>query len=228
MKLLAIDTALNACSVAICDGADILSFHYEDRARGHAETLFPILQAKMKEAALEFSELDGIAVTIGPGTFTGLRIGLAAARGLAVSQDIPCIGITTLEALAASAPRDEKKSVIPIIDARRGEVFIQEFEHAEESGSIIAKSEPKALSLEVAANWLGDKQALVFGSGVSLLDKLDAFDTAIHTKLDLNPNPDARIIAKVALAKGLPAKGTPPPNPVYLRDPDAKLPSKKK
>ncbi|PHQ70660.1 MAG: tRNA (adenosine(37)-N6)-threonylcarbamoyltransferase complex dimerization subunit type 1 TsaB, partial [Sneathiella sp.] len=121
MKILALDTALNACSVAIMDADDICAHLHEKRRRGHAETLMPMVQSLMKKAELCYHDLDLIAVTVGPGTFTGLRIGLATARGIALAADKPIVGITSLEALAASVPREiaAGRPIVATADARR-------------------------------------------------------------------------------------------------------------
>ena len=102
MTLLAVDCATNACSAALWldDGAG--PHRYRAMRRGHAETLMPMVRAVMDEAGLAFSDLDAIAVTTGPGAFTGIRIGLAAARGFALAANLPLIGVTTLEAVAGA------------------------------------------------------------------------------------------------------------------------------
>ena len=100
MKILALDTAMAACSVAVIDTARILPLAsaYVPMERGHAEALAPMVQQAMRDSGLQFAEIDRIAVTIGPGTFTGVRIGLAMARGLGLARAIPVIGIDTLSA----------------------------------------------------------------------------------------------------------------------------------
>ena len=88
MKILAFDTALNACSVAIADDGQVLAHTHEKRRRGHAETLLPMIEDEMKKAGITYEDLDLLAVTVGPGTFTGLRIGLAAARGISIASRV--------------------------------------------------------------------------------------------------------------------------------------------
>ena len=120
MRVLAIDTALGACSVAVLDTslATIIASESTMMSRGHAEAIMPLIARVMDEAEIEFKELDRIAVTTGPGSFTGLRLGLAAARGLAFALDLQVAGVSTLDALAAGAP-----GAVPVIDAGRREVF---------------------------------------------------------------------------------------------------------
>ena len=102
MLVLAIDTALEACSAAVFDAAQG-TFRHESlpMIRGHAEALLPLLARVMKQSAVSFSAFDRVAVTVGPGSFTGLRVGIAAARGIGLAAKKPVIGITTLAALAA-------------------------------------------------------------------------------------------------------------------------------
>ena len=103
MRVLAIDTALEACSAAVLDteqGA-IVASETRSMVRGHAEALMPLVADVMRKAQLDFAELDRIAVTVGPGSFTGLRVGIAAARGIGVAAMKPVVGLTTLASLAA-------------------------------------------------------------------------------------------------------------------------------
>ncbi len=100
MKILAVDTALGACSVALIEGKRTLAHRHEFMERGHAEALAPMVEKTMHDAKLEFSSLDRLAVTTGPGTFTGQRVGLAIMRGLRIALHRPLIGITTLAAMA--------------------------------------------------------------------------------------------------------------------------------
>src|ERR1700756_5492377 len=98
MRVLAIDCALDACSAAVLDGARAIMLGSESRLmlRGHAEAVMPLIARVMDRAATEFDELDRIAVTVGPGSFTGLRVGIAAARGLALAARKPAVGLSTL------------------------------------------------------------------------------------------------------------------------------------
>lgn len=226
MKILALDTALNACSVSITDGSILRAFRYEERSRGHAETLLPLIKALMDEAQTTFDDLDLIAVSVGPGTFTGLRIGLAAARGLALASNTPCIGITTLEALAASVKPEIAKGrpIVATADARRKEIYIQSFTYNEEGTSPEPLCEAEAVPIELADHALPKEPYVILGNGSSLLQSAGKIQSSLCEILDLDPNPDARIIAALAAKRGIPPKGSPAPAPVYLRKPDAKLP----
>lgn len=123
MIVLGLDTCLNACSVAVLDGDRVLAHATETMARGHQERLAPMAQMVMAAAALPFSRLDRIGATVGPGSFTGLRVGVATAQGLAIALDVPVAPVPTLDALAATLPFAEWP-VCPVVDARKGEVYL--------------------------------------------------------------------------------------------------------
>jgi tRNA threonylcarbamoyladenosine biosynthesis protein TsaB len=106
MRVLGLDSALTACSAALWQDGEILARRMEVMPRGQSEALMPMAVAVMGEADLAFEELDRLGVTVGPGSFTGLRIGLAAARGMAVALRLPLVGVTTLEAVAWGVPRE--------------------------------------------------------------------------------------------------------------------------
>ena len=126
MRLLAVDTALGACSCAIVDDARVLAHRFEIMERGHAERLAPMVDEAMRETGLSFADLERLAVTTGPGTFTGQRVGLAFARGLRVALKIPLTGITTLEAMATAAIAETGAEFgVAIHDAKRNEVYFQ-------------------------------------------------------------------------------------------------------
>lgn len=129
MTVLALDTATGACSVAVWRDGKVLSGRSLLMERGHAETLMPMVRRAMDEAEVRFDELTLIAVTVGPGAFTGLRVGLAAARGMALAARLPCIGTTTLEAIAAAVPdkRRRGRDVLVALDTKRGDFYVQAF-----------------------------------------------------------------------------------------------------
>ncbi|HSS14342.1 MAG TPA: tRNA (adenosine(37)-N6)-threonylcarbamoyltransferase complex dimerization subunit type 1 TsaB, partial [Rhizomicrobium sp.] len=123
--MLAVDTALGACSVALLQGDEIRAHICEPMERGHAERLAPMVDVAMKSADVEFHALDRLAVTTGPGTFTGQRVGLAFMRGLRLALRIPLIGVTTLEAIAAAAMAETGQArAAAIHDARRDEAYL--------------------------------------------------------------------------------------------------------
>ena len=130
MRLLAIDTALGACSAAVLDTAGGAIVAHESLAmqRGHAEALMPLIKRVMGASRLDFADLDRIAVTTGPGSFTGLRVGIAAARGIGLAAGKPVVGLTTLAAYAAPfIAADDTLPVVAAIDARHDHVYLQVF-----------------------------------------------------------------------------------------------------
>src|ERR1700675_3657549 len=130
MRVLAIDTALDACSAAVLDTrrGGITASETLAMNRGHAEALMPLIARVMDQARIEFSELDRIAVTTGPGSFTGLRVGISATRGIALAAGKPAIGLSTLTAFAAPLiAEDDSTHVVAAIDARHDHVYLQVF-----------------------------------------------------------------------------------------------------
>ena len=125
MITLAFDTCLTACTAAVLEDERVLVSRVEPMARGHQERLAPLVYEVMAEAELSFDRLDRIGVTIGPGSFTGLRVGLAFAKGLGAALDRPVIGIGVLEALAE--PFEGPSVVFSVLDAKRGQVYLQAF-----------------------------------------------------------------------------------------------------
>ena len=126
MRILAVDTATTSCSVAIVDKTSLLSEFTLEREQTHSKHLMDMIKAVLRMAGLNFSDLDGFAVTRGPGSFTGLRIGLSTIKGLAVASEKPVVGVSSLEALAlqVSYSRD---LICPILDASRGEVYFSRY-----------------------------------------------------------------------------------------------------
>src|SRR6516164_10556034 len=128
MLILAIDTALDACAAAVLDTGTgrMIAQESEPMKRGHAEALMPLIARIMKQSGLPFAALDRVAVTTGPGSFTGLRVGLSAARGIALAANRPVVGLTTLSAYAAPVVgEDVENPVVSAIDARHDQVYFQ-------------------------------------------------------------------------------------------------------
>src|SRR5213082_2064031 len=128
MLVLAIDTALDACAAGVLDtnAGKLIAQESQPMKRGHAEALMPLIARVMKESGIAFFSLDRIAVTTGPGSFTGLRVGLSAARGIALAANKPVVGLTTLAAYAAPVvSEDAAHAVISAIDARHDQVYFQ-------------------------------------------------------------------------------------------------------
>jgi tRNA threonylcarbamoyladenosine biosynthesis protein TsaB len=211
--ILAFDCSGGACSAAVTRGVDVLAERFVAMTRGHAEALLPQIEAVMAEARLGFSAIDAIATTIGPGSFTGLRIGLAAARGLALAARLPIIALTAFEAYQAQAQLTDNRALAVAIDSRRGSIFLQVFDAAGEPLAAPASVEPGALA---AALPLGD--LLVVGDGTEAFQAIGRPDMALRPLLI-----KARYVAAAAALAG-PAIRARPPSPLYLRPPDVTLP----
>jgi tRNA threonylcarbamoyladenosine biosynthesis protein TsaB len=224
MMILAFDTTMQACSAAIMGDGACRAHRFQARQRGHAEALLPMIEAVRGEAGAGWSDIDAIAVTVGPGTFTGVRIGLAAARGLSLVTGAAIVGVTSLEALAAEAvaacPMDGR--LVVCVDARRSQVYVQSFVVTAE-GDVQPADHPAACDPAAAAARLGSGIRLV-GSGAGLVEAAlpEPLPDVIFDPAPLQP--DARTIAGLVARRGLPADGGSHPVPLYLRPPDAKLP----
>jgi tRNA threonylcarbamoyladenosine biosynthesis protein TsaB len=223
MKVLAFDSSGAACSAAIRDGEGrLLAHRFEALARGHAERLMPMLRDVMREAGLAFSGLDVVAVTTGPGSFTGIRVGLAAARGLALASGLPLLGVTAFEAIAAAVTPDERRggALIVAIDSRRNDFFIQSF-----AADGTALSAPAAVAPAALAEAVPTGDLMLAGDGAARArDALAALGRpALLARAD-GP-PDAADIASLAVARW--RAGTRPalPLPLYLRPPDVTMPT---
>jgi tRNA threonylcarbamoyladenosine biosynthesis protein TsaB len=210
LKILAVETALGACSVAVLEGDDILAHHFEEMARGHAEALAPMVRDAMAKAHIGFSALDRLAVTTGPGTFTGQRVGLSFMRGLRVALGKPITGLTTLEVMAAAT---QGRKAAAIHDAKRDEAYLLLWEKDE---AVLA---PTVLPFAEAVEKIrGFGPCALAGSGAPAASAGLGADYSLS---DIR-QPDALWLAR--LARTRPASDT-PPTPLYLRAPDAKLPA---
>lgn len=209
-KLLAVDTALGACSVAILDGDTVLAHQFVEMTRGHAEALAPMVEDTMRQAGVSFSALDRLAVTTGPGTFTGQRVGLAFMRGLRVGLKKPLIGVTTLEAMAAATERNRAAA---IHDAKRDEAYLSLWEDG------AATLDPMVMPFaEAVARIRAFGPCALCGTGAAAAG--ESLDDGFAVT-DIR-QPDALWVARLAIARSVPDR---PPAPLYLRAPDAKLPA---
>ena len=204
------------------DGERLLAHRFELRTRGHAEELMSMVEAVLEEAALSPADLTALAVTIGPGTFTGLRAGLAAARGLALARALPLIGVTTLEAVAAPVVAEADEVIAAAFDARRAEIYLQVFDAQHR-----ALNEPMIVTLDKACDHMPGTRIAAVGTGAALLAEALAQHNVPARLADAQAQPDALWVARIAQAR-LAAHGPDhfrmAPAPLYLRAPDAKLP----
>jgi tRNA threonylcarbamoyl adenosine modification protein YeaZ len=215
MRVLAIDTALEACSAAVFDtAAGILASETLPMVRGHAEALIPLIARVMQNAGIDFDALGRVAVTIGPGSFTGLRVGIAAARGIALAITKPAVGLSTLSAYAAPyISADDTTPVMAAIDARHEQVYLQMF--GPSGRTLIA---PRITTIREAARAASPGAIRIVGSGANLVAAAYTTRENKPAVVDARPAPDIAWVARLGAAA---AENQAPPNPQYLRAPDA-------
>ena len=214
MRILAIDTALDACSVCIATDAsdDLLAHESMILGRGHAEALLPMIERVVARADGGFEAIDRVAVTVGPGSYTGLRVGLSAARAIGLAAGIPVVGVTTLSALLAPLLAVGGASlIVAAIDARHGAVYLQAMSMAD--GIVVP---PSLLPLEEAAARLDGDVTLVGSGAPALAAVLKA--RGLDVRLAGTAACDIAWIASLGMLAD-PAQAL--ARPLYLRGPDA-------
>ena len=215
MRVLAIDTALEACSAAVLDTeSGGVASESLPMLRGHAEALMPLIGRVMKQADMAFSALDRIAVTTGPGSFTGLRVGIAAARGIGLAATKPVVGLTTLAAYAAPhIAHDDKTAIAAAIDARHQHVYLQIFGPG--GRTLIA---PRIASVADAVRAAANGPVRIVGTGATMLAVAWPSREPPPVLVDESRAPDIVWVARLAAAADA---STSEPKPLYLRAPDA-------
>ncbi len=217
MLILAIDTALEACAAGVLDTAagKLAAHESQTMARGHAEALMPLIARVMKDLGSGFDRLDRIAVTTGPGSFTGLRVGLSAARGIALAANKPAIGVTTLSAFAAPLVSESgEHPIISAIDARHDHVY---FQVVGGNGSSLIRPRVAPLEEALAASRLGAPRLV--GNAAKLLAERWPAHALPPVQIDRQAAPDITWVAWLGAAAN---PNTSPARPYYLRAPDAK------
>jgi tRNA threonylcarbamoyladenosine biosynthesis protein TsaB len=216
MRVLALDTALAACSAAVLDTANggLVASESLLMVRGHAEALMPLVERVMKNSGLAFADLERVAVTTGPGSFTGLRVGISAARGFGVATGIAVVGVTTLSAYAAPYLADDDQiPVVVAIDARHEHVYLQVF-GAGGRTLIAARLAP----LNEAVRAASEAPARIVGSAALAVASGLAKTAPAPVIVDVREAPDIAWVAQIGAAV---AEAQAPPKPQYLRAPDA-------
>lgn len=213
MKVLAIDCAASLCAACVYDAAagQELGRSVLDLGKGHAEHLMAVIAEAMEAGAAGYADLSAIAVSVGPGSFTGLRVGVSTARGLALALKVPAIGVTTLEALAAEAAAAfPGRAVLAALDAGRDEIHAALYDQM----SVLTYG-PAVTTLADATAMAMENSSVLAGTAHSQIAALAGHD------FDIGPRtPTAEILtyARLAAAKGTGER----PKPLYLRGADAK------
>jgi tRNA threonylcarbamoyladenosine biosynthesis protein TsaB len=218
MNLLAIDTATECCSAALLCGEHLLE-RSELAPRRHAELILPMIDSLLSEAGLSRRRIDGVAVGRGPGAFTGVRLGISVAQGLALGLDIPVVPVSSLAALALDAHDAPGDNILAVIDARMGEIYTGVFRRGSDGLVLPVMDEMVGRATEFifpqSKNWT------VVGTGWA------AYHAALAARLPAPPRaadgtrcPQARAVARLALPQFIAGHGVSPEYalPVYLRD----------
>jgi tRNA threonylcarbamoyladenosine biosynthesis protein TsaB len=224
--VLALDSAGSGCSVVLAAGETVLAAERCASARGQAEKLLPIVDAVMRKSGLPAAALDIVGATIGPGSFTGIRIGLAALRGIALATGAQPVGVTGFEAVAANlAPRPHERVagfILIALESRREDLYIQLFDHAHHPLGDPIAAMPAALD-KALRGLIGEAPLLVAG---------DAAQRAAHMLLARSGTivvegsaPDATGVLRAVLRRARSGELHAPPLPLYLRPPDVSTPT---
>jgi tRNA threonylcarbamoyladenosine biosynthesis protein TsaB len=214
--VLAIDTALGSCAAAVYDAGlgETLAAESIDMDRGHAEAIIPMVERVVYNSRVEFEDMERIVTTVGPGSFTGLRVGISAARGFGLACDKPVVGVSTLDALTAPYVTDtETVPIVGAIDARHGNFYLQMIGAG---GRKLVT--PRVVSVAEALRACAIGLVRIIGSGANLL--AGQWPTSIPAPLlvDARAAPDIVWVARLGARAEV---ATSPPRPLYLRNPDA-------
>ncbi|MEM9516700.1 MAG: tRNA (adenosine(37)-N6)-threonylcarbamoyltransferase complex dimerization subunit type 1 TsaB [Actinomycetota bacterium] len=222
MLILGVETATERVSVAIGGHEGVLALFEVTRGRRHAETLVPAVEFICAQAGIELDEIGVVAVDVGPGLFTGMRVGLAAAKSFAQALRVPMIGISSLD-LLAFPNRHTERVIVPVIDARRGEVFSSMYLPV--PGGVQQVNEPQVGTVEeLIADLLARSQdALCVGDGARRYR--DEIAEGFHCEFGGDAHPSAATLVELAHARALREEWVNAWDlePIYLRAPDATI-----
>ena len=213
MHVLVLDTALGACQAVVGSSGGVAACARLTPATAQSEAIVRLAEQALEEAGLAYRDIGRIGVVVGPGSFTGLRVGVAAARALALVIGCPAVGLSSLEALAASVPAAEAGPCVAAVDARHGAVYAQRF------GPSLAPLAPAAhVPVEALVREIEDGAGLV-GSGAPALAEALTANGRVPGEIAPLAAPDPEALLRLVLAAAPPFS---PPRPAYLKAPDAK------
>lgn len=229
MRILAFDTAGRGCSVTIWNDGTVEASLQKPMAHGQAERLVPLIGTACEQGGVTWDDIDRLAVTIGPGSFTGLRVGLATAHGLSLASARPVVGISSLEVFATQAlmqpprPVAANTLIVSIVDARRDDLYVQPF-HTTARNTLEPLEDPQACPVEdlpaAVVEWQthcdATQSPILVGDAVEMMPATDQPILRISS-----PMVDGAVLAELASTRD-PASA--PPRPLYIRAPDAALP----
>lgn len=233
-KILALDAAGAACSAAVWCRGGVAARRFEAMSRGQSERLVPMADEVMQQAALDYADLDAVAVTLGPGGFTGVRIGLATARAFALALSRPVIGVTNFEAVAGSVSPSAcaGRTLAVVLDAKRADLYAQAFTFRDalsgpegDAGEHEAVTAPAALLPEELDRYLPNGPLLIAGDAAGpAAAALTAAGRSVE-RAQGEGLADAADVAALAARRPLPVGSMASPAPLYLRAPDVTLPA---
>lgn len=221
---LGIDTVTGACSAAIFRDGRVVARRFELMDRGHAEAVIPMIAEVIEEAGFDYAVLDAVGVTRGPGAFTGVRIGLAAARGIGLAAAIPVLGFSTFEAVAAAVPAGtlNGRRLIVAVESKREDLYVQAFDADRNPVSPAEAVMPAGLR-----NRVPDGSLVLAGDAAGRAREALADRSTVEV-IEAVAQPDAAHVASLAAALApvvSSAADDHPATPLYLRPPDAKRPA---
>jgi len=225
LNVLAFDTTAASCSVAICGGGQILSEEQVILDRNHAEVLVPMIEHVLRESSMSYRDLDLLAVTTGPGAFTGIRVGLATAKGIALATNLPLIGISNFEVLAHSVPQFERKgkNILVLIETKRADFYACIYDE-----KIELKSKPSVVEPHRLKDFIEIGPTLIIGNardrGLKIIQEMDKEISCSEYGLDL----EAKILAELSIRKFNAGVNYAMPSPFYIKSPDVNTPSTKR
>lgn len=225
MKVLGIDSATSACSVAVSDQGRLLARRFELMSRGQSEAMMPMIESVLNDIEMTVSDMDLIAVTVGPGAFTGLRTAIATAQGLSIATGVQTVGVSTTEAIAFAARREfpDLGNIIVALDSRRDDLYVQAFTKNGDSCGTVEAIAPTCLN-----QWVSDLAStypyILLGDAAERAQGLLGDDRVSLGPAGAPTVPDAQYVAECALANVKANKSGLDPKPLYLRPPDAVVP----
>ena len=172
MKILALDTTARVASAAICDDTRLISLYTQNVGLTHSETMLPMIEALLKHSRTDINDIDLFACSSGPGSFTGVRIGVSVIKGLAFEKNKPCLGVSTLEALARNIVCPDGEVICPVMDARRNQLYSSTFTYKE--GVLVRLTDDDTVDAnELAINLSSLSKPVHFvGDGYDIMDKM--------------------------------------------------------
>ncbi len=198
-EILLIETATKVCSVGLLNGEQAVFIRESYEQRSHAELITVFINEVIQESGIAMNKIDAVAVSMGPGSYTGLRIGVSTAKGICYAMDKPLIAIDTLQAMAAGMmeqTKDKQRLYAPMIDARRMEVYTAIFDAENEK---LCKTEALIVDENAFQPWLSNQKVVFFGDGSAKCKPLLAQHTHAHFVDDFHPS--VRFMAKLAQEK---------------------------